>query len=310
MPFLFWLLGRLAFGWSRPRNTVLGSELSGVVEAVGKDVCRFAPGDAVFGYCGQSMGAHAEYVCLPENGLIARKPANISHEQAACVPFGAMMALNLLERLKLPHGARILVNGASGGIGSRIVQVAKHRYGATVTGVCSTAKMETVRALGADDVIDYTREDFVDRGRTYDVIVDILGKSSFARVRPALAAGGRLVYVSFKAKQLMQALVTALAGGPKVVCMVLDERQENLEIARELVEAGHLRTLVDRVYPLAEAAAAHRYAEAGARKGPVVLRLREPEANAPHVDQANATQPRGGDQDAGDPRDHEAGTEA
>lgn len=181
------------------------------------------------------------------------------------------MALDLLERLELPPRARILVNGASGGIGPLLVQIAKHRYGATVTGVCSTAKMDTVRALGADAVIDYTREDFIGRGASYDVIIDVLGKSSFARVRPALTHDGRLVYVSFKEKQLLQMLVTAMTGGRKVLCMVLRERRENLELARELIEAGQIRALVDRVYPLAEAAEAHRYAEAGARKGPVVL---------------------------------------
>jgi NADPH:quinone reductase-like Zn-dependent oxidoreductase len=169
-----------------------------------------------------------------------------------------------------------LVNGASGGIGPLIVQVAKSRYQATVTGVCSTAKMDAVRALGAGEVIDYTREDFVDRGRTYDVIVDILGKSSFMHVRPVLAASGRLVYVSFKEKQLLQMAVTALTGGPKVVCMLLAERRENLELARELIEAGQIHALIDRVYPLAEAAEAHRYAEGGARKGTVVLSLAPP----------------------------------
>lgn len=276
MPLLFWLLGRLSFGLGRPRVTVLGSELSGVIEVVGKNVRRFAPGDAVFAYCGPRMGADAEYICMPEDGFIARKPANMSHEEAASVPYGAMIAMNLLERLKLPVGARILVNGASGGIGPMLVQIAKHRYGAIVTGVCSTAKMETVRALGADDVLDYTREDFATRGATYDVIIDVLGKSSFHHARAALAANGRLVYVSFKEKQLLQMLLTAMTRGPKVVCMVLNERRENLELARELIEAGKIRARIDRVYPLAEAAQAHRYAEAGTRKGPVVLSVAQP----------------------------------
>ena len=272
MPFLFWLIGRVAFGLRRPRISVLGSEFSGVVEKVGKRVRRFAPGDAVFGYCGPRMGADAEYLCLPEGGLIARKPANVSHEEAAAVPYGAMMALNLLERLHLAPGGSLLVNGASGGIGPLIVQLAKRRYGCRVTGVCSTAKLEMVRALGADEVIDYTHEDFVARGQTYDVIIDILGKRAFAQVRPALAPRGRLVYVSFKEKQILQMLSTALtAGGPKVVCMVLNERQENLELTRELLEAGQIQARLDRVYPLARAAEAHRYAEAGTRKGPVVL---------------------------------------
>lgn len=276
MPFLFWIVGRLAFGLGRPRVSVLGSEFSGVVEAVGADVRRFAPGDAVFGFSGPRMGADAEYLCLRESGFIARKPTNMSHEEAATVPYGAMLALDLLERVDLRPGARILVNGASGGIGPLVVQIAKHRYRARVTGVCSTAKVETLRALGADEVVDYTREDFVERGGSYDVIVDILGKSSFAHVRPVLAPGGRLVYVSFKEKQLLQMLATGLGRGPKVVCKLLDERRENLELARELIEAGQIRALVDRVFPLAQAADAHRYAESGARKGPVVLSVAAP----------------------------------
>ena len=271
MPFLFWLLGRLSFGLRRPRVTILGSEFSGVVEQVGKNARRFSPGDAVFGYCGPRMGADAEYLCLPESGFIARKPTNVSHEEAAAMPYGAMMALNLLERLQLPPGSRVLVNGASGGIGPLVLQIAKHRFAAVVTGVCSTAKVDLVRALGADDVIDYTREDFVDRGRTYDVIVDVLGKSSFAHVRRALSPRGRLVYVSFKEKQLMQMLITSLQSGPRVTCMLLDERRENLELARELIEANQLHAQVDRVYPLSEAAEAHRYAQARSRKGPVIL---------------------------------------
>jgi NADPH:quinone reductase-like Zn-dependent oxidoreductase len=276
MPFLFWLLGRLSFGALRPRVSVLGSEFSGVVEAVGKNVARFAPGAAVFGYTGPRMGADAEYLCLAERGFISRKPKNLSHEQAAALPFGAMIALDLLERLHPRAGARILVNGASGGIGALIVQLAKRRYGATVTGVCGAASLQSVRALGADEVIDYTREDFVSRGQRYDLIIDILGKCSFARARSALAPDGRLVCVSFKEKQLLQMLGTALTGGPRVVCMILSEQQKNLDLACELIEAGEIYAHVDRIYPLAEAADAHRYAEGDARKGPVVLSVSVP----------------------------------
>jgi NADPH:quinone reductase-like Zn-dependent oxidoreductase len=271
MPFLFWLLGRLWFGLRKPRVSVLGSEFSGLIEEVGKGARRFARGDAVFGYCGPRMGADAEYLRMKEHGLLTHKPRNMSHEEAASVPYGAMLALDLLGRLDLQPGARLLVNGASGGIGPLVLQIAKRRYHATVTGVCSTAKIETVRSLGADEVIDYTRQDFVESGRTYDVIIDILGKSSFERVRRVLAPRGRLVYVSFKEKQILQMLATALGGGPKVVCAVLQERRENLALARELIEAGQIRASIDRVFPLAQAAEAHRYAQSGARKGTVVL---------------------------------------
>jgi NADPH:quinone reductase-like Zn-dependent oxidoreductase len=271
MPFLFWFLGRLAFGLRKPRINVLGSEFSGVIEAVGNSVRRFARGDAVFGYCGPGMGADAEYLRMRESGFIARKPANMSHEEAATMPYGAMMALNLLERLNLQPGARLLVNGASGGIGALVVQIAKHRYHAIVTGVCSTAKVETVRSLGADEVLDYTRQDFVESSATYDLVIDVLGKSSFDRVRRVLAPRGRLVYVSFKEKQLLQMLATALGDGQKVVCKLLQERRENLELARELIEAGQIRTPLERVFPLARVAEAHRYAQSSSRKGTVVL---------------------------------------
>jgi NADPH:quinone reductase-like Zn-dependent oxidoreductase len=217
------------------------------------------------------MGADAEYLCMREKGFLARKPANMSHAEAATMPYGAMMALNLLERLDLQPGVRLLVNGASGGIGALVVQIAKHRYHASVTGVCSTTKVATVRSLGADEVIDYTRQDFVESGATYDLVIDILGKSSFDRVRRVLAPGGRLVYVSFKEKQLLQMLATSLGAGPKVLCEVLQERRENLELARQLIEAGEICAPLERVFPLAQVADAHRYAQSGGRKGTVVL---------------------------------------
>jgi NADPH:quinone reductase-like Zn-dependent oxidoreductase len=184
-----------------------------------------------------------------------------------------MIALDLLQRLNVQPGARILVNGASGGIGPLILQIAKRRYHAVVTGVCSTAKLNMVRALGADAVIDYTREDFASTGQTYDLVIDVLGKSSFAHVKPALSRTGRLVYVSFKEKQLVQMVVSRLVGGPQVICMLLNERQQNLDLARELIEAGVIRAVVDRVYPLSQIADAHRYAEARTRKGAVVLSM-------------------------------------
>jgi NADPH:quinone reductase-like Zn-dependent oxidoreductase len=271
MPYLFWLLGRVSFGLRRPRVGVLGSELSGVVERVGARVQRFAPGDEVFGFCGPHMGANAEYVCLPEEGFITKKPANISHAEAATLPYGSMIALDLLQRLQVQRGDRVLVNGASGGIGPLILQIAKRRYHATVTGVCSTAKLDMVRALGADAVIDYTREDFARSGQVYDLVIDVLGKSSFAHVRPALSSTGRLVYVSFKEPQILQMAVSRLTGGPRVICMLLNEKRENLELARELIEAGELRAVVDRVFPLSQIADAHRYAEASTRRGAVVL---------------------------------------
>ena len=188
MPWLFWLVGKLAFGFSRPRIHILGSEFAGTVEAVGERVTRFNKGDPVFGYCGSRMGAYAEYLPMPENGVVTTKPANMTDEEAAGCPYGALMAFGLLTKIRLQPGQQVLVVGASGGIGSAIVQLAKHHFGATVVGVCGTARQAYVKSLGADSVIDYTQQNFVDRPDTYDLVIDILGKSSFGRCRGSLPA--------------------------------------------------------------------------------------------------------------------------
>ncbi len=279
MPWLFWFLGRLTFGFKKPRVNILGSEFAGRVEAVGKRVTRFKAGDPVFGYRGPRMGGYAEYLCMPENGVLAAKPANMTYEQAAASPYGAIVALGLLRRLRLSSGQDILVVGASGGIGPAVVRLAKFHYGARVTGVCGTARQEYVKALGADEVIDYTKDEYLDRPETYDVIIDVLGKSPYSRCRRILRPRGRLVFVSFKMKQILQMLRTSVLGGKRVICALIAERQEDLVSARELMEAGKIRTIVDRAFPLEQAADAHRYAESGAKKGYVVISL------APEADQ-------------------------
>lgn len=282
MPWLFWLIGRLSFGFDRPRVHILGSEFSGIVEAVGARVTRFKKGDAVFGYRGPRMGAYAELLCMPERGVLATKPTNVTDEEAAACPYGAVMALDLLRKIRVQPGQRMLVVGASGGIGPMIVQLATNHFGAKVAGVCGTARVAFVMSLGATTVIDYSQEDFVDRPDTYDVIVDILGKSSFSRCRRVLAPHGRLVFVSFKAKQVLQMLWTSVVGDQKVTCAVMSERQADLVTVKQMVEAGTLRPIVDRVFPLEQAAQAHRYAEGGARQGTVVIsvaRLEDRAAN-------------------------------
>jgi len=273
MPWFFWLVGKLAFGFRKPRIHILGSEFAGTVEAVGTLVTRFNKGDAVFGYCGSRMGAYAEYLSMPDDGVVTTKPVNMTDEEAASCPHGALMALGLLRKIQLQRGQRVLVVGASGGIGPAIVQLAAHHFGAIVTGVCGTARLAYVTSLGAQAVIDYTHEDFVDRPDTYDVIIDILGKHSFARCRPILNPHGRMVLVSFKVKQILQMLWTSVIGDKKVICAVMTERQEDLEVIRTLVETGKLRSIVDRALPLEEAAEAHRYAESGTKKGSVVISL-------------------------------------
>lgn len=273
MPFLFWLLGKIFFGFRKPKITILGSEFAGEIESVGKDVTRFRKADQVFGYCGPRMGANAEYLCMPENGVVAFKPANMTFEEAAAVPYGAIMALNFLRRVHLQPGQTILVNGASGGIGPAVVQLARSHYGAKVTGVCSTSRLEYVKSLGADKVIDYTKEDFTNSSETYDFIFDILGKSSFARCKRSLKPHGRCLLVSFKMKQLFQMLWTSMIGSKKVICALASEKAEDLTFVKELIEAGKIKSIIDRCYPLEQTAEAHRYVDEGHKKGHVVIVL-------------------------------------
>lgn len=274
MLFIFWLLAKISFGLRKPNRTILGSELAGEIEAVGKDVKRFKKGDQVFGYPGQNFGAYAEYLCMPEDGCLAIKPANMTYEEAAVVPYGAIMALYLLRKANIQPGQNILVNGASGGIGSAAVQIAKH-LGAEVTGVCGTSRMEFVKSLGADMVIDYTQEDFTQNGKTYDLIFDVLGKSSFSNVKHSLKPNGILLFASFKMKQLMQMLWTSLVGGRKVICALAPGSVEDLNSVKELIEAGKIKAIIDRSYPLEQTAEAHRYVETCQKKGNIVIAVQQ-----------------------------------
>lgn len=272
MPTPLWLPARIAFGFNKPRKHILGSEVAGEIEAVGRAVTRFEAGDQVFGYRGQKMGANAEYLCVPENSMVTQKPANMSYEEAATVPYGATTALSLLSKVDIQDGHKVLINGASGAIGSYALQLAKH-YGAEVTGVCSTARVAFVKALGADHVIDYTQEDFTRSGKRYDVIFDVLGRSSFSRCKNSLTQNGRYLLASFKTPDLLQMLRTSLVGGKKVICALSSEDPDNLVAIKELVEAGAITTIIDRRFPLEQAAEAHRYVEAGHKKGHVVITL-------------------------------------
>jgi NADPH:quinone reductase-like Zn-dependent oxidoreductase len=235
-------------------------------------VTHFRPGDQVFGYRGMNLGANAEYLCMPENGLLAIKPTTMTYEEAAAVPYGALTALSLLRKTSVKGGQKVLINGASGSIGSYAVQFAKY-FGAAVTGVCSTAGMEFVRALGADNVIDYTHADFTTNGETYDLILDVLGKSTFSRCKRSLTPNGRYLLASFKMQHLLQMLWTSLRGGKKVVCALSSERAEDLRFIKELIEAGELKSIIDRCYPLEQTADAHRYVENGSKRGAVVITL-------------------------------------
>jgi NADPH:quinone reductase-like Zn-dependent oxidoreductase len=272
MSFLFWLIGKLYFGFRKPKITILGSEFAGEIEAVGKNVKLFREGGQVFGYRGPRMGAYAEYLRMPENGVVALKPVNITYEEAAAIPYGAIMALNLLRKLNIQSGQKVLINGASGGIGSFTLQLAKY-FGAEVTGVCGTPRLELVKSLGADKVIDYNKEDFTQSGETYDLIFDILGKSSFSRCKSSLKQNGRYILVSFKMKQLVQMLWTSMIGSKKVICVLSNEKAEDLRFIKELIEAGKIKAIIDRCFPLEQTAEAHRYVDKGHKKGNVVITI-------------------------------------
>ncbi len=268
MPFLFWLIAKSFFGFRKPKVKILGNEFAGKIEAVGKDVERFNAGDDVFGYVGMNMGAYAEYLCIPEKGTVALKPTDMSYEEASTVSGNSMTARNIMSKVDIQSGQKVLINGASGGIGSMALQIAKNS-GAEVTGVCGTPRLEMVKALGADKVIDYTKEDFTTKGETYDLIFDVLGKSSFKRSKKVLNRNGTYLLANFKSRQLLQALRTKIVGNKKVRCAL--SLEEDIDAIKELVEAGKIKSFIDRSFPMEQAAEAHDYVEKGLKKGYVVI---------------------------------------
>lgn len=270
MPAPLWLPSRLIFGFNKPRINILGNEFAGVVEAVGADVTLYKKGDAVFGYRGQSMGAYVEYLTMAEDGMIAPKPDNITFAEAATIPYGSLTALTLLRKVDIQRGQKVLINGASGGIGSYALQLAKH-YGAEVTAVCGTPRIEMVKALGADHVIDYTQEDFTKNGEAYDLIFDVIRKTSFEACKNSLTENGRYFLASFKMKQLFQMLWITRNTSKKVICALSNETPADLKVIKDLIEAGAIKTVVDRCFPLEQTADGHRYMESGQKTGHVVV---------------------------------------
>jgi NADPH:quinone reductase-like Zn-dependent oxidoreductase len=246
-------MARLVLGWNAPRRRVLGMVLSGVVDSVGADVRTFEPGDRVFGFNRHLFGTYAQYVCWPEDGLLAPRPANLTDEESAAIPYGGLLALHFLRKAGVRAGQSVLVFGASGAVGTSAVQLARH-LGAEVTGVCSTTNVELVTSLGATRVVDYTVEDFVDRAERYDLVFDAVGKnksaSALRRCRQVLAPGGACLSVD--------------DGTPKL-------RREDLVLLGELATKGEIRPVIDRTYALDDIVDAHRYVDMGHKRGNVII---------------------------------------
>jgi NADPH:quinone reductase-like Zn-dependent oxidoreductase len=266
---------RFMYGLRGPKHPILGVELAGEIDSVGKNVKLFKIGDQVFGVSPNSFGTHAEYMCLPENKTVSIKPSNATYEESAGVCDGALTALIFLrDNAKLQHGQKILINGASGSVGAYAVQLAKY-YGAVVTGVCGATNLELVKSLGADKVIDYTKEDFTLGGQTYDVIFDAVGKSSFSRCKSSLKQKGVYLSTTPDLGIMLQMLWTSKMGSKKAMFTAagLKQSKENLVFLKELFEAGKIKSVIDRCYPLEQTAEAHRYVETGHKKGNVVIKI-------------------------------------
>jgi NADPH:quinone reductase-like Zn-dependent oxidoreductase len=277
-PIYLSLAMRLWRGFLKPRGTsILGTELAGEIEAIGKDIKRFKEGDRVFGSAGMRFGANAEYICLPEEkgemeGGVAIKPANMTYEQAATVPFGGRDALHFLRKGDIQSGQKILINGAGGSIGTFAVQLAKH-FGAEVTAVDSTAKLDMLRSVGADRVIDYTQEDFTKREEIYDVIFDVVGTISFSRSKRSITKNGTYLLANPMKSQMVRGPWARMTSRKKVIMETASGTIEDLIFLRELIEAGKIKTVIDRQYPLEQTVEAHRYVETGQKKGNVVIFL-------------------------------------
>lgn len=271
LPAGFRLIGRLVFGLTRPRQPILGTELSGIVESVGPEVINFNPGDEIIAFPGGAYGSHAEYRTMPETGTIAVKPANLSFEEAASLSFGSMTALPFLrDKARIKAGDSVLVVGASGAVGTAAVQIANH-FGADVTGVTSSSNVQLVAALGARRVIDYTKTDFATTGDTWDIIIDTTGTVPFARCDRSLKAGGRLVAIQGSFAQTLGIGKPSKASGKEVIAGYVPARPEDLRYIARLASQGELKPVVDRVYRLEEAAEAHAYVDTGRKRGSVVL---------------------------------------
>lgn len=261
------------------KHNILGMEFAGIVESVGKTVTQFQAGDPVFGGTGFQLGTHAEYICAPENGTLAIKPANMSFEEARAVFFGGMTALSFLRRTNIQLGQKVLIYGGSGSVGVFAIQLAKV-FGAHVTAVCSTANLHLVKALGADEAVDYTRDDFSQAGKVYDVVYDTVGYSGYTRTLRCLKCGGCYAQSGWNGRWssmlggMFRGMWVSATGAAKIVSNPVRASAADVSYLKGLIEAGKLRTVIDRCYPLEQIAEAHRYAETGRKKGHAVIVLR------------------------------------
>jgi NADPH:quinone reductase-like Zn-dependent oxidoreductase len=274
LPLGYQLMLRAGFGFRRPRNKIPGTEVAGEIEEVGAGVKEFNVGDQVFGSAGMGFGANAEYICLPEipgemEGGVTIKPTNMTYEEAATVPFGGRDSLHFLRLGNIQEGQKILINGAGGSIGTFAIQLAKY-YGAEVTAIDSTAKLDMLRSVGADLVIDYTQEDFTKNGEVYDVIFDVIGKLSFSDTKRSITPNGTYLLAN-PVSQMGQALWTRMRSSNKIVMQTSTPSIADLIFLRELIEEGKLETVIDRTYPLEQIVEAHRYVEKGGKLGNVVI---------------------------------------
>lgn len=263
---------RLFFGLMKPKLNILGAVFSGDVESVGKNVTRFKVGDKVFGHTDMRFGAYAEYICLAEHGSLALKPDSLTHAEAAVIPFGGTAALHFIKKAAIQPGQKVLIYGASGAVGSAALQLAKS-FGAKVTGVCSTGNVELVKSLGADNVIDYTKEDFTQNGEVYDVIMDTVNKISFSRGVKSLTRNGLLILSAAGMSEMLQGFWTSLTSSRKVMTGVISHSAEDLDLLKKLIETGKLKSVIDTTFPLEQMAVAHAYVEKGHKKGNVAISL-------------------------------------
>ncbi len=263
---------RLFFGLLKPKINILGSVFSGEIEGVGKDVKLFKAGDQVFGHTDMRFGAYAEYLCFSEGGTVAIKPDSINYTEAAVIPFGGASALHFIKKATIKPGQKVLINGASGAVGSAAIQLAKY-FGASVTGVCSTANIELVKSLGADNVIDYTKADFLQTGETYDIIWDTVNKIPFSQGIKSLNKNGILILSSAGMSEMLQGFWSSMTSSKKVLTGVISHNAEDINFLKKLIEANKLKPVIDRIYPLEQIAEAHAYVEKGHKKGNVAIAI-------------------------------------